>query len=62
MTSQAGHIGGNFFLAGNYMHKDYLNSMEGTTRSGLMVNFEVIAKTDGLGGLKRKRPNDRSLI
>merc|ERR1712157_179880 len=42
----------NFFLAGSYAYQDYLDSMEGATRSGLMVADEVIARADGPNGLK----------
>ena len=44
----------NFFLAGSYTYQDYLDSMEGATRSGLMVADEVIARADGPNGLKAK--------
>lgn len=43
----------NFFLAGSYTFQDYLDSMEGATRSGLMVADEVIARADGPKGLKK---------
>jgi zeta-carotene desaturase len=42
----------NFFLAGSYTYQDYLDSMEGATRSGLMVADEIIARADGPRGLK----------
>mmetsp|Transcript_22972 Transcript_22972/g.49706 ORF Transcript_22972/g.49706 Transcript_22972/m.49706 type:complete len:618 (-) Transcript_22972:166-2019(-) len=42
----------NFFLAGSYTYQDYLDSMEGATRSGLMVADEIIARADGPDGLK----------
>jgi zeta-carotene desaturase len=41
----------NFFLAGSYTYQDYLDSMEGATRSGLMVADEIIARADGPSGL-----------
>lgn len=41
----------NFFMAGSYTYQDYLDSMEGATRSGLMVANEIIATADGPGGL-----------
>merc|ERR1712232_928298 len=41
----------NFFLAGSYTFQDYLDSMEGATRSGLMVADEIIARADGPDGL-----------
>jgi zeta-carotene desaturase len=42
----------NFFLAGSYTYQDYLDSMEGATRSGLMVADEIIARADGPDGIK----------
>ena len=50
----------NFFLAGSYTYQDYLDSMEGATRSGLMVADEIIARADGPNGLaaKSKRANE----
>ena len=42
----------NFFMAGSYTYQDYLDSMEGATRSGLMVADEIIARADGPSGLK----------
>eukprot|EP00548_Thalassiothrix_antarctica_P001398 CAMPEP_0194145534 /NCGR_PEP_ID=MMETSP0152-20130528/17488_1 /TAXON_ID=1049557 /ORGANISM="Thalassiothrix antarctica, Strain L6-D1" /LENGTH=548 /DNA_ID=CAMNT_0038845799 /DNA_START=208 /DNA_END=1854 /DNA_ORIENTATION=+ len=41
----------NFFLAGSYTYQDYLDSMEGATRSGLMVADEIISRADGPNGL-----------
>lgn len=41
----------NFFLAGSYTYQDYLDSMEGATRSGLMVADEIIARADGPNGI-----------
>merc|ERR1719217_632154 len=50
----------NFFLAGSYTYQDYLDSMEGATRSGLMVADEVVARADKLKALsdqaKRAQP------
>ena len=42
----------NFFMAGSYTYQDYLDSMEGATRSGLMVADEIISRCDGPNGLK----------
>jgi len=39
---------GNFFLAGSYTYQDYIDSMEGATKSGLMVADEVIARADAI--------------
>lgn len=41
----------NFFMAGSFTYQDYLDSMEGATRSGLMVADEIIARADGPGGI-----------
>jgi len=41
----------NFFLAGSYTYQDYLDSMEGATRSGLMVADEIVARADRLADL-----------
>jgi len=41
----------NFFLAGSYTFQDYLDSMEGATRSGLMVADEIISRADGPDGI-----------
>jgi zeta-carotene desaturase len=38
----------NFFLAGSYTYQDYLDSMEGATRSGLMVADEIVARADSI--------------
>jgi len=50
----------NFFLAGSYTFQDYLDSMEGATRSGLMVADEVIARADGPAGLKKMSENAKA--
>jgi len=44
----------NFFLCGSYTYQDYLDSMEGATRSGLMVADEVVARADGLKAASEK--------
>lgn len=49
----------NFFLAGSYTYQDYLDSMEGATRSGLMVADEIIARADGPKGLKAMAQSKR---
>jgi zeta-carotene desaturase len=38
----------NFFLAGSYTYQDYIDSMEGATKSGLMVADEINARADRL--------------
>lgn len=45
----------NFFMCGSYTYQDYLDSMEGATRSGLMVADEIIARADGPTGLAAMR-------
>ena len=49
----------NFFMAGSYTYQDYLDSMEGATRSGLMVADEIIARADGPTGLKAQASNPK---
>jgi len=41
----------NFFLAGSYTYQDYIDSMEGATKSGIMVADEVIARAESLHAL-----------
>jgi len=38
----------NYFLAGSYTYQDYIDSMEGATKSGIMVADEVIARADSI--------------
>jgi len=45
----------NFFLCGSYTYQDYLDSMEGATRSGLMVADEVVARADRLASLAKEK-------
>jgi len=42
----------NFFLCGSYTYQDYIDSMEGATKSGLMVADEVIARADKLAAAR----------
>ena len=44
----------NFFLAGSYTYQDYIDSMEGATKSGLMVADEIIARADRLADLAKE--------
>ena len=37
-----------------YTYQDYLDSMEGATRSGLMVAVEVISRADALAAASKK--------
>lgn len=41
----------NFFLTGSYTYQDYLDSMDGATRSGLMMADEIVSRADGPDGL-----------
>lgn len=38
----------NFFLAGSYTFQDYIDSMEGATKSGMLCADEILARTDKL--------------
>merc|ERR1712232_1152592 len=38
----------NFFLAGSYTYQDYIDSMEGATKSGIMVADEIISRANHL--------------
>lgn len=38
----------NFFLAGSYTFQDYIDSMEGATKSGMLCADEVLARTEEL--------------
>ena len=42
----------NFFLAGSYTFQDYIDSMEGATKSGLLCSDAILAKTDALQQFK----------
>mmetsp|Transcript_10666 Transcript_10666/g.27710 ORF Transcript_10666/g.27710 Transcript_10666/m.27710 type:complete len:595 (-) Transcript_10666:206-1990(-) len=41
----------NFFLAGSYTYQDYIDSMEGATKSGLACASEVLSRADMLAGM-----------
>ena len=38
----------NFFLAGSYTFQDYIDSMEGATKSGLLCSEEILKRNDVL--------------
>ena len=38
----------NFFLAGSYTFQDYIDSMEGATKSGMLCADAILARTDML--------------
>lgn len=42
----------NFFLAGSYTFQDYIDSMEGATKSGLLCADAILARTDMLQASK----------
>jgi len=44
----------NFFLAGSYTYQDYIDSMEGATKSGLMVADEILSKTAQLAQIAKE--------
>jgi len=52
----------NFFLAGSYTYQDYLDSMEGATRSGLMVADEIIARADALAASAKANPREVAAV
>lgn len=41
----------NFFLAGSYTYQDYIDSMEGATKSGLACAEAVLAQADALAAM-----------
>eukprot|EP00310_Coccolithus_braarudii_P025241 CAMPEP_0183338458 /NCGR_PEP_ID=MMETSP0164_2-20130417/5744_1 /TAXON_ID=221442 /ORGANISM="Coccolithus pelagicus ssp braarudi, Strain PLY182g" /LENGTH=575 /DNA_ID=CAMNT_0025508313 /DNA_START=18 /DNA_END=1745 /DNA_ORIENTATION=- len=41
----------NFFLAGSYTYQDYIDSMEGATKSGILAADSVIAKADEIAAM-----------
>ena len=47
----------NFFLAGSYTYQDYIDSMEGATKSGIMAADEIIARADSLAALAKDKAN-----
>ena len=44
----------NLFLAGSYTFQDYIDSMEGATKSGLLCSDAILARTDTLQQFKTK--------
>jgi zeta-carotene desaturase len=46
----------NFFLAGGYTFQDYIDSMEGATKSGMMCADAILARTDMLQAYKGSVP------
>lgn len=43
----------NFFLAGSYTFQDYIDSMEGATKSGLLCSEKILRRTDELQKFKQ---------
>ena len=39
---------------GSYTYQDYLDSMEGATRSGLMVADEIVARADAIAAASER--------
>ena len=46
----------NFFLAGSYTFQDYIDSMEGATKSGMLCADAILARTDMLQAYKGSAP------
>lgn len=46
----------NFFLAGSYTFQDYIDSMEGATKSGMLCADAILARTDMLQAYKGSVP------
>ena len=51
----------NFFLAGSYTYQDYIDSMEGATKSGLMVADEIIARADSIKAISNKKQSEPAM-
>lgn len=49
----------NFFLAGSYTYQDYIDSMEGATKSGIMAADEIIARNDALAKLVKSKKEEK---
>mmetsp|Transcript_107002 Transcript_107002/g.184556 ORF Transcript_107002/g.184556 Transcript_107002/m.184556 type:complete len:691 (-) Transcript_107002:392-2464(-) len=45
----------NFFLAGSYTYQDYIDSMEGATKSGIMAADEIIARAERLAAFSKDK-------
>jgi zeta-carotene desaturase len=43
----------NFFLAGSYTFQDYIDSMEGATKSGMMCADEILSRNDALQAFRQ---------
>jgi zeta-carotene desaturase len=52
----------NFFLAGSYTFQDYIDSMEGATKSGLLCSEEILKRNDFLQQFKVKMDSKQDLI
>ena len=42
----------NFFLAGSYTFQDYIDSMEGATKSGILCAEEILSRNEALQSYK----------
>merc|ERR1719240_1219137 len=52
----------NFFLAGSYTYQDYIDSMEGATKSGMMVADEIIARADTIAKIAKEAPASQPVM
>lgn len=51
----------NFFLAGSYTYQDYIDSMEGATKSGLMVADEIVARAERLAEIGKELSQSKAV-
>eukprot|EP00746_Dinoflagellata_sp_MGD_P087302 gnl/MRDRNA2_/MRDRNA2_34642_c0_seq1.p1 gnl/MRDRNA2_/MRDRNA2_34642_c0~~gnl/MRDRNA2_/MRDRNA2_34642_c0_seq1.p1 ORF type:complete len:698 (+),score=136.18 gnl/MRDRNA2_/MRDRNA2_34642_c0_seq1:312-2096(+) len=49
----------NFFLSGSYTYQDYIDSMEGATKSGIMVADEIIARSPRIAEIAKEVPAEK---
>merc|ERR1719375_2836506 len=52
----------NFFLSGSYTYQDYIDSMEGATKSGLMVADEIIARANRISEIAKETPTNEPTL
>lgn len=46
----------NFYLSGSYTYQDYIDSMEGATKSGLLCAEEILDATESIAAFVGKKP------
>ena len=51
----------NFFLAGSYTFQDYIDSMEGATKSGMLCADAILARTDMLQNYKQSSTSNKDV-